>query len=146
MMCNGTTLHSCYFRIRSIYFSTQLFGLWGSSVGIVTDYGLDGPGIESRWDEIFRLSRPVLGPNQPPVQWVPGLYRGVNGGWGVLLTTNPLLVPRSWKSRATPLPTLWATTGPVMGTLYLTVRSLKEMQLGNLGFLECDALSLVIVS
>jgi len=21
----------------------------GSSVGIVTDYGLDGPGIESRW-------------------------------------------------------------------------------------------------
>jgi hypothetical protein len=25
-----------------------------SSVGIVTDYGLDGPGIESRWGEIFR--------------------------------------------------------------------------------------------
>ena len=24
-----------------------------SSVGIATDYGLDGPGIESRWDEIF---------------------------------------------------------------------------------------------
>ena len=26
----------------------------GSSVGIATDYGLDGPGIESRWGEIFR--------------------------------------------------------------------------------------------
>jgi hypothetical protein len=26
-----------------------------SSVGIVTDYGLDGPGIESRWGEIFRI-------------------------------------------------------------------------------------------
>ena len=26
----------------------------GSSVGIVTDYGLDGPGIESRCGEIFR--------------------------------------------------------------------------------------------
>ena len=27
----------------------------GSTVGIATDYGLDGPGIESRWgDEIFR--------------------------------------------------------------------------------------------
>jgi hypothetical protein len=25
-----------------------------SSVGIATDYGLDGPGIESRWREIFR--------------------------------------------------------------------------------------------
>jgi hypothetical protein len=28
-------------------------------------------------------------------------------------------VPRSWKSRRIILPTLWATTGPVTGTLYL---------------------------
>ena len=34
----------------------------GSSVGLATDYGLDGPGIESRWGEIFRPSRPALGP------------------------------------------------------------------------------------
>ena len=26
----------------------------GSSVGITTDYGLEGPGIKSRWGEIFR--------------------------------------------------------------------------------------------
>ena len=25
----------------------------GSAVGIATDYGLDGPGIESRWGKIF---------------------------------------------------------------------------------------------
>jgi len=29
----------------------------------------------------------------------------------VLLTTHPLLVPRSWKSRAKPLPILWAIPG-----------------------------------
>jgi len=28
----------------------------GSVVGIATAYGLDGPGIESRWGEIFRNS------------------------------------------------------------------------------------------
>ena len=48
----------------------------GSSVVTATDYGLDGPGIEFRWGVIFRPSRPVLGPTQHPVQWVPGSYRG----------------------------------------------------------------------
>ena len=48
----------------------------GSSVSIVTDYGLDGPGSNPGGDEIFRASRPALGPTQPPVQWVPGLSRG----------------------------------------------------------------------
>ena len=34
----------------------------GSSVGIATDYGLDGPGIESRCGEIFRLPDRPWGP------------------------------------------------------------------------------------
>jgi hypothetical protein len=46
-----------------------------SSVGIATRYELDGPGIESRWRRDFQHpSRPVLGPIQPPIQWVPGLF------------------------------------------------------------------------
>jgi hypothetical protein len=42
----------------------------GSSVGIATDYGLDGPGIESRWGKIFRTC-----PDRP---WGPRslLYNG----------------------------------------------------------------------
>jgi hypothetical protein len=45
----------------------------GSVVGLATGYGLDGPGIESRWGRDFPyLSRPTLGPTQLPVQWVPG--------------------------------------------------------------------------
>jgi hypothetical protein len=42
-----------------------------------TRCGLDGPGIESQWGRNFpHPSRPVLGPTQPPVQWVPHLFQG----------------------------------------------------------------------
>jgi len=40
----------------------------GSSVVIETDYGMDGPGSNPGGDEIFRPSRPALGPTQPPVK------------------------------------------------------------------------------
>jgi len=48
----------------------------GSSVGIATDYGLDGPGSNPSWDEIFRPSRLALGPTKPPVKWVTVLSQG----------------------------------------------------------------------
>ena len=48
----------------------------GSSVGIATDYGLDGPESNPGGNETFRLSRLALGPTQPPVKLVPCLSRG----------------------------------------------------------------------
>ena len=49
-----------------------------SSVGMATRYGLDGPGIETRWERYFpHPFRPTLGPTQPPIRWVPGAFPGV---------------------------------------------------------------------
>jgi len=77
----------------------------GSGIGIATGYGLDSPGIEFRWRRNFpHLSRPALGPTQPPVQRVPVSLPGVKSGRVVTLNPHSLLVPWSRKSRAISLP------------------------------------------
>ena len=97
----------------------------GSSVSIANELRAGRSGIESRWGRDF-----------PPVQTGPGAhptsckmstrsFPGVKCGRGVLLTTHPLLVPQSWKSRAIPLP----TSGPhraCNGIIYFFTVTLKN--------------------
>ena len=121
----------------------------GSSAGMATDYGLDGPGSNPGEDKIFPPvqtgpgahpasckmgigsfsgakccpgSNPSGGRVLPPVQTGPGAHpASCKVGTGFFLggkvrprraaEHSPLLVPRSWKSRAITLPNLWATPG-----------------------------------
>ena len=55
---------------------TEPFHGPGSSVGIATDYGLDGPGIESRWGEIFRPSSPTQGTHPASCTMGTGSFSG----------------------------------------------------------------------
>jgi hypothetical protein len=61
---------------------------------------LYGPGIESRWGRNFPLVQTGPGAHPPSCTMGTGSFRGVKCGRGVLLTTDRLLAPRSWKSRA----------------------------------------------
>ena len=83
----------------------------GSSVGIATELRGGRYGIESRWGRDFPPVQTGPGAHPASCKMGTGSFPGVKCGRGVLLTTHPLLVPRSWKSRAIPLPTLWATPG-----------------------------------
>jgi len=94
-----------------IYIYIYIYGGPGSSDGIATELEAGRSGIESRWGRDFPPFR--IGPGAHPgsCKVGTGSFPGVKCGRGVLLTPHPLLVPRSWKSRAITLPTLWATPG-----------------------------------
>ena len=86
---NNIIICTLYGPCSSVGIATEL------SVGIATELRAGWSGIESRWGRDF-----------PPVQTGPGAhlasctmgtgsFPGVKCGRGVLLTTHPLLVPRS---------------------------------------------------
>jgi hypothetical protein len=77
---------------------------------IATGYGLDGPGIESRWEA--RFSAPAqTGPRAQPASCTMGTgsFSGVESDRGVTLTPHPLIVPRS-KNRVEIYP--YSPSGP----------------------------------
>jgi len=63
---------------------------------VMTDYGLDGPGIESRWGRDFPyMPRPNLGAKPASYTTGTGFSSGVKSCRGVTLTPYALLVPWS---------------------------------------------------
>jgi hypothetical protein len=96
-----------------------------SSVGIATRYGMVGPGIESRWQRNFpHPSGTTLGSNQPPIPWVPGIYRG-ESDQSVALTTTPTSTEVKERVRLyiySPYGPSWPIRGCTLPLLYLLLR------------------------
>ena len=93
----------------------------GSSVGRETELRAGRSGIESRWERDFPPIQTGPGAHPATCKMGTGSFPGVKCGRGVLLTTHPFLVPRSWKSRATTYTSTHPLghTGPVTGSLFL---------------------------
>jgi hypothetical protein len=122
IIVSGSTLTVSSNTFCILCFST--LQVW--DVGQLSQYSVwlrtGRPGFDPRQRQnIFPLtsvSRPALGPTQPPVQWVPGaLSPAVKRGRGVMLTTHPLLVlrlrKRSYTSSHRNAP-LWSVTEPLV--------------------------------
>jgi hypothetical protein len=98
-----------------------------SVVVIATRYELEGPGIETRWGEIFRTYPDRL---RGPSSLLYNGYRvfpGGKGGRGVMLTTHSLLVPRLKKELSYTSTHPMGPHGPVRSSLYLLLLSLRGL-------------------
>ena len=98
-----------YSRFSFIYHLSASTVDRDSSVGKATGYGLDGPGLKSLWEA--RFSAPVqtrCGTHPDSCTMGTEFFPGVKSGRGVTLTSHPLIVPWSKKSRTIPLFPLWA--------------------------------------
>jgi len=89
---------TCPFNLLILLFSNRLTRGWR-----IRDRILVGTRFSAHQDRVWG----------PPSLLYNGyqVFPGVKCGRGVPLTTHPLLVSRSWNSRAIPLPILWATPG-----------------------------------
>jgi hypothetical protein len=115
--------HLSFHQPNTVQYLTYSNNLWN---WLRTGRPDDRSSIPGRGKGFFLLplSRPALGPTQPPVQWVPGvLSPGLKCCRGVTLTTHPHLMPRSGMSRSytcsAPKRLRTALLLPIMKLLYM---------------------------
>ena len=76
---------------NNVFVSAQ-YRIWTKQLSRYSDWLRDGRSrIESLWGRDFRPSRPALGPIPASCTMGTRSFPGVKCGWGVLLTTHPLL-------------------------------------------------------
>jgi hypothetical protein len=98
---------ACIDRLFKHIFRTSVCCSAGIAYYVGTRYRLNGPRIESRGGRDFpHPSRSTLGPTQPFVQWVPGLYRWYSVR-GIELVNQNYLASRLKKEWSCTSATLW---------------------------------------
>ena len=91
----GRSVGIVHSRTKVTEFQYQYWCGPGSSVSIATDYGLDGPGIESQWEATFSAVQTGPGAHPASCTMGTGSFTGVESDRGVTLTPQRLIVPRS---------------------------------------------------
>ena len=107
---HATRAYSTLFQAKSFLcvtytFKIKNFCIWNRNS--VLGYRLEEPGFGSRQvQEIFPFSKsstPVLGPIQPPIQWVPGSFLGVKQpGSEIAHSPSSAEVRNVWNSTSAP--------------------------------------------
>ena len=138
----SVTLHCIPLRGLAVEFMGRV-----SLVGIATRYGLDGPGIQSRWWRDFpHPSTPALGPPSLLYSGYPVFFLGVK--WPGCDVDRPLFLTPRWKSRAIHLLPIWVHTAHFrmkITFIFITILLLDQTIARTMQRKLIDLLALIVI-